>query len=399
MGNELIDSIANASVAVSADVIELRRAIHRQPELGLELPKTQRKVLDALEGLGLDISTGTTSTSVVADLHGTGDGPTILLRADMDALPLDEDTDESFKSTIEGAMHACGHDAHTAMLLGAARVMAEHRSDFAGTVRFMFQPGEEGFHGAKHMIAEGVLEGVERSFALHVTPNLPTGYLGSRVGAMLASADVFQTTVTGKGGHASMPHGAIDPIPATCEMVPALQTMVTRNINAFDPAVLTVAHINAGTTNNVIPETAFFEGTIRTFSERTRAAAHRGVHQITEGIAAAHGCTIVTEIIEGYGVTTNHPEDTAILEAAAGKALGPDRYVAMPTPIMGAEDFSYLLNEKPGAMGSLGMCPADISDPTTAAPLHSNRMRMNEDALANGVAIHVATALLALSRA
>lgn len=397
MSNELINSIADATQGVAADVVELRRAIHLEPELGLAVPKTQRKVLQSLEGLGLDISTGTTSTSVVADLRGTGAGPTILLRADMDALPLDEDTDEPFKSTIDGAMHACGHDGHTAMLVGAARILAEHRSEFAGTIRFMFQPGEEGFHGAKHMMAEGVLDGVEQSFALHVTPNLPTGYVGSRVGAMLASADAFTTTVTGRGGHASMPHGANDPIPAACEMVSALQTMVTRNVDAFDPAVLTVAHINSGTTNNVIPEAVFFEGTIRTFSERTRSVVHDGVGRVTEGIAAAHDCACDTEILEGYGVTTNHADATAIIEAAAAKALGEDRYVLLPTPVMGAEDFSYLLNEKPGAMGSLGICPADIADPASAAPLHSNRMRMNEDALASGVAMHVATALLALA--
>ncbi len=385
---ELLD----AAAGVRADVVELRRSIHREPELGLDLPKTQSKVLDALDGLGLDVTSGESTTSVVADLD-CGDGPTILLRADMDALPLTEDSGESFTSEVEGAMHACGHDGHTAMLLGAAKILAERRSELRGKVRFMFQPGEEGFHGAQYMIDEGVLDGVDRCYALHCTTNLPAGMLAGRAGPMLASADEFHVTITGAGGHGSAPHMTVDPIPAACAMVPAISTMVARNINTFNPAVVSVTHIESGTTTNVIPETAFIEGTIRTFDEETRTLVHQRLDQITSSIAESHQCSCHTELIHGYPATINHTSEIADMAAAADIALGAGRYVDMPNPIMAAEDFSYVLAQRPGAMASIGVCPADIDDPGTAAPLHSNRMRLNEDGLSSGVAVHVGVAM------
>ncbi len=385
---ELLD----AAAGVNSDVIELRRAIHREPEIGLDLPKTQAKVLDALTGLGLLVSRGTSTTSIVADLD-CGEGPTILLRADMDALPLTEDSGESFVSEVEGAMHACGHDGHTAMLLGAAKILTERRSELRGKVRFMFQPGEEGYHGAQYMIDEGVLDGVDRCYALHCTTNLPAGVLAGRAGPFLASADEFHVTITGSGGHGSAPHMTVDPIPAACAMVPAISTMVARNINTFNPAVVSVTHIESGTTTNVIPETAFMEGTIRTFDEETRGLVHQRLQQITTSVAESHQCTCHTELIHGYPATINHASETADMAAAGAVALGPDRYIDMANPIMAAEDFSYLLAQRPGAMASIGVCPADIDDPSAAAPLHSNRMRLNEDGLAAGVAVHVGVAM------
>jgi hippurate hydrolase len=385
---ELLD----AAAAVNADVIELRRAIHREPELGLDLPKTQAKVLDALTGLGLSVTTGTSTTSIVADLD-CGEGPIVLLRADMDALPLAEDSGEPFTSELEGAMHACGHDGHTAMLLGAAKILSERRSELRGRVRFMFQPGEEGFHGAEYMIDEGVLDGVDRCYALHCTTNLPAGMLAGRAGPMLASADEFHITITGKGGHGSAPHMTVDPIPAAAAMVPAISNMVARNINTFDPAVVSVTHIASGTTTNIIPETAFLEGTIRTYDEETRGLIHQRLQEITQSVAQSHRCTCQTELVHGYPATINHPSAVADMAAAATVALGPDRYVDLPNPIMAAEDFSYLLAQRPGAMASIGVCPADVDDPSTAAPLHSNRMRLNEDGLAAGVAVHVGVAI------
>lgn len=384
---ELLD----AAAAVNADVIELRRAIHREPEIGLDLPKTQAKVLDALTGLGLDVTLGTSTTSIVADLN-CGDGPTVLLRADMDALPLTEASGEPFLSEIEGAMHACGHDGHTAMLLGAAKILTERRSELHGRIRFMFQPGEEGFHGAQYMIDEGVLDGVDRCYALHCTTDLPAGVLAGRAGPMLASSDEFHVTITGSGGHGSAPHMTFDPIPAACAMVPAISTMVARNINTFNPAVVSVTHIESGTTTNIIPETAFLEGTIRTFDEETRGLVHRRLEEITQSVAASHQCTCHTKLVHGYPATINHASEIADMAATADVALGPDRYVDMPTPIMAAEDFSYLLAQRPGAMASIGVCPADVDDAATAAPLHSNRMRLNEDGLAAGVAINVGVA-------
>ncbi len=385
--SELLD----AAAAVQDDVVELRRAIHREPEVGLDLPRTQAKVLDALAGLGLEVTTGTSTTSVVADLD-CGEGPTILLRADMDALPLTEESGEPFASEVEGKMHACGHDGHTAMLLGAARVLAERRSELGGRVRFMFQPGEEGYHGAEYMIEEGVLDGVDKCYALHCDANLEAGQIAGRVGPILASADEFHVTVSGSGGHGSAPHRTVDPIPAACEMVPALSTMVARTIDTFQPVVVSVTHIRSGTTTNVIPETAFFEGTIRTFDQATREDVHRRIQQMTSSIADAHSCTCKTEIVHGYGPTINHAAEVEDIAGVAKAALGPERYTDLDYPKMAAEDFSYLLAQRPGAMASVGICPADTME-GSAAPLHSNRMRMNEDGLASGVAVHVGVAM------
>src|SRR5512132_3439556 len=255
---------------IADDVIGLRRRIHRRPEIGLTLPHTQATVLEALDGLGLETRTGQRTTSVIARLAGGRPGRTILLRADMDALPMPEDTGLPFASEVGGAMHACGHDAHVAMLVGAARLLARRRATLAGSVLFMFQPGEEGYHGARVMLEEGLLEGgapPTGAFALHVTHRLTAGAISARPGPAMASGDTIQIVVRGRGGHASAPHDCLDPIPIACEMVQAFQTLVTRRVHVFDPAVLTIAKIEAGTTRNIVPETASLLGTIRTVSE------------------------------------------------------------------------------------------------------------------------------------
>jgi hippurate hydrolase len=374
------------------DTVALRRRIHRHPEIGLALPRTQQIVLEALAPLGLDVRTGSRTTSVVATLDGARPGPTMLLRADMDALPLQEDTGLPFASEVAGAMHACGHDTHVAMLVGAARMLAARRATLAGRVVFMFQPGEEGYHGARVMIEEGLLEGDRRpdaAFGLHVGARHPAGVIATRPGAMLASGDTFQITVRGDGGHASAPHDCIDPIPIACEIVQAFQTLVTRRVNAFDPAVLTVAKIEAGTTRNVIPETASLLGTIRTVSERTRTNVLDGVSRVAEGIAAAHGATAEVTLISGYPVTVNNDAFAERVRRVATELLGPERVQSMATPIMGSEDFSYVLQRVPGAFAFLGTRPAEGPAP----PNHSNRMLVNESALPVGVAMHVAVAL------
>src|SRR5437870_2380603 len=240
------------------DTIQLRRRIHRHPEVGLTLPRTQATVLEALEGLGLDVRTGQGTTSVVARLTGARPGPAILLRADMDALPMPEETELPFASEVEGAMHACGHDAHTAMLVGAARLLARRRESLAGSVVFMFQPGEEGYHGARVMIEEGLLDGAEpptAAFALHVTHRLTAGAIAARPGPAMASGDTLRIVVRGKGGHASAPHDCLDPIPNACEIVQAIPTLVTRQLNVFDPAAVTAAEIEPGRTQHVLPAT------------------------------------------------------------------------------------------------------------------------------------------------
>ena len=372
------------------DVVRLRRRIHENPELGLELPETQGAVLQALEGLGYEVETHRKTSGVVATLRGARPGPMLLLRGDMDALPMSEETELPFRSKRHDAMHACGHDAHVAMLAGAARVLAAHRDDLAGSVRLMFQPGEEGYFGARYMIEEGVLDGVDAAFALHVAPQIPVGMLGARPGPVMASTDTIHAQLRGRGGHASMPHDCNDPIPVACELVQAFQTLVTRRVPAFEPVVLTVGRITAGTTNNVIPETAELEGTLRAISERSRQRALEGIRRAAEGIAAAHEMTVELELVPGYDVTVNDPEFTAFAGEAITGVLGEQSVLQLPAPLMGAEDFGYVLQQVPGAMLFLGVRPDNGAEP---APCHSNRMLLNEDALALGVAAHAAVAL------
>lgn len=382
--------------------IELRRTLHQWPEVGNHLPITQEHVLSALEGLPLDITVHETTSGIAALLTGGKPGPTILLRGDMDALPLHEDTGLEFSSRTDDAMHACGHDTHTAMLAGAARLLSGRQADLAGRVLFMFQPGEEGHHGAKFMLDEGLLDvpnladgtpsPIDRAFALHISSAMRTGWLSGRQGALMASADTVLVTVTGKGGHASEPHRTLDPVPVACEMVQALQMMVTRSIDVFDPAVVTIGRISAGTTNNIIPETAQIEGTIRAVSEKTRSKVHDGIRRVVDGIAAAHGCEVVVEIDQGYPVTVN--DDTVAEEvlALAGKLVGTEQVVRQPHPVMGAEDWSYVLQRVPGAMLFLGGTAPD-RNPATAAPNHSNRVVFDDQAMATGIATYAAVAL------
>ena len=351
-------------------------------------------MLNAIGGLGLDVSTGAAVSSVVADLEG-GDGPVVLLRGDLDALPMPEDTGLEFASAIEGCMHACGHDAHTAMLIGAARLLHTRRARLPGTVRFMFQPGEEGHHGARYMSEEGVLDGdepVDAAFALHVSPNLPSGTIWTRGGSLMASADVLEIKVTGKGGHASSPYLANDPMPIAAEIVQALQVMATRRINTFDPVVVTITKIRAGTADNVIPETVDMLGTLRAVSEHSRAIAIDAMGQLVEGIAGAHGMRAELTVHTGYPVTINNDESASFALQVASDLLGADGAGQMPAPVMGAEDFSYVLQRRPGAMSFLGVCPPG-EHPARAHACHSNRMMLDEDAMTVGAAMYAAMAI------
>jgi amidohydrolase len=388
-----------AAEAILPDVIEIRRRLHRRPEMGLHLPATQAVIADELRRLGLDPRLGGTTTSVVAVIEGSRPGPSTLLRADMDALPLGEDTGLDFASEVEGVMHACGHDTHVAMLLGAARLLVERTTDLRGRVLLMFQPGEEGFHGARFMLDEGLLEdgehgaaGVERAVALHISTRYPSGVVALRPGAMLASADRIEGRVVGRGGHASTPHLALDPVYVAAEFVVALQSIVSRRVDAFDPAIVSITRLDGGTTNNIIPESVAFEGTIRTVSEGMRTKVGDWVRQVAAGVAATHGATIDLEIVPGYPVTMNDPGSVARFRELAVAVAGEAALDDLAAPVMGAEDFSYVLQRVPGLMAFLGARPASV-DPATAPQNHSNRVVFDEAAMAVGVALYAAAAL------
>jgi amidohydrolase len=389
-------------------MIALRRTLHAHPELGNQLPHTRDAVMESLEGLPLDITLHDTTSGIAAVLEGAKPGPTVLLRGDMDALPLNEDTELDFTSISAGKMHACGHDLHTAMLMGAARMLSAHRDELAGRVLFMFQPGEEGHHGARFMLDEGLLDvgpradgsdsPVTGAYALHVTTYMPTGWVAVKPGPAMASSDVFTIVVKGRGGHASAPHAALDPVPVACEIVQALQTMVTRRLDVFDPGVVTVGQIMAGTTSNIIPSTAEILGTIRAVSERTRTTIHDGIRRVAENVAAAHEATAEVHVELGYPVTVNNPDAAQFALATARDLLGEDIVRQQPSPTMGAEDFSYVLDRIPGAMAFLGATHPD-QNPFTAAPNHSNLVRFDEDAMVNGTSLYVAMAMRHLAGA
>ena len=394
--------VRDEAARIAGEITELRHAIHREPEIGLDLPKTQAKVLAALDGLPLEISTGRGLSSVTAVLRG-GPGPVVLLRGDMDALPVTEETHLPYASVIPGAMHACGHDLHTAMLAGAARLLSARRAELPGTVIFMFQPGEEGYAGARYMIEEGVLDAAgERpaaAYALHVTSQrVPCGTFSTRPGAMLAAADQITVTVHGRGGHASTPHRAADPIPVACEMVTALQTLVTRKFDVFDPVVITVGSFHAGTTDNVIPDEATFLATARSFSPESRGALAELVPRLIGDIARGHGLTAEAIYAAEYPVTVNDADEAAFAGETIAEVFGTERGERAEFPLAGAEDFSLVLEQVPGAFVMLGACPPE-NDPLTAPTNHSAHAVFDDAALADGTALYAELALRRLARA
>jgi hippurate hydrolase len=396
MTDVIAPSLASELKREAADLMEetvsIRRRIHAHPEIGLDLPVTQELVHDQLAAIGLEAVPGRQLSSLVAVLDGDREGPTTLLRADMDALEMPENTGLEFASRLDGRMHACGHDSHTAMLLSAARLLQDRRRDLAGRVVLMFQPGEEGHDGAKAMIEEGLIQEhrPDRAFALHISSVLPSGWLSTKQGRIMASADEFHITVTGEGGHASMPHDATDPVPVACQLVTAIQSMVTRTIPVFDPAVVTVSTIHGGTATNVIPESVVLGGTIRAVSDRSRDLVLAALMELCEHVAQAHGCRAAFTIEpHSYPVTVN--DDTfADHTLRVARGLAADRAVRMPTPVMGAEDWSYVLREVRGSIAFLGGAPTGVEHP---APNHSNHFVIDESAMATGIAMYAAMAL------
>src|SRR5690606_7835855 len=386
------DSLHERARALAPRIVALRRAIHAEPELGLDTPLTLAKAREDLSELPLEWREGSSCTGAVATLRGAHPGRTVLLRGDMDALPMPEATDLVFASTIPGRMHACGHDTHTAMLAGAAHLLAGCQSELAGEVRFMFQPGEEGFHGARFMIEDGLLDPLpEAAFALHIMPNYRHGVLACRAGAMLAAADMLEIRVEGRGGHASMPHQTRDPVPVACEIVTAIQAMVTRRYEATEATVITVAQLHAGSAHNIVPDSAMLTGTIRTLSSERRKSVQEDLRRLAEGIASAHECRAEVTITEGFPPTLNDSRAAELFERVA-RDLADGTFENLATPIMGAEDFSYVLEKVPGAMAFLGVA-AEGADWTQCCGIHSSRMVVDESVLPRGSAILAGCAL------
>jgi hippurate hydrolase len=414
---------------LAGDLTDLRHRLHRQPEVGLHLPRTQDTVLGQLSGLGLEITTGTTTTSVTAVLRGTAPAaagratrpvpgparrvlasgrsaspvPVVLLRGDMDALPVHEEADVPYRSQVDGLMHACGHDLHTTMLVGAAHLLAAQRNRLTGDVVLMFQPGEEGYNGAGHMIAEGVLDAAGRrpdaAFALHVLSNLTTrGVVASKPGPIMAASDGLFVTVRGRGGHGSAPHGAKDPVPAACEMVLALQTAMTRNLDPFAAAVLTVGTFHAGTQRNIIPESVTFEATVRTFDPAIRATIARAAEQVCHGVAAAHGVTADVRFEAEYPVTVNDAAETRFALDVATSLFGDEGTTPMANPVTGSEDFSRVIAEVPGSMLFLGAL-VDRYGPEEAPSNHAPQAAFDDRVLPLGAALYAQLAMSRLAQA
>jgi hippurate hydrolase len=401
-----VDTLELAA-SLATDLVALRRRLHQVPELANDLPLTQALVLDALDGLDLEVSVGKELSSVTAVLRGRaepmGGHPrrVVLLRGDMDALPVAEDLDLDYASTREGLMHACGHDLHVASLVGAARVLHSLRDELAGDVVFMFQPGEEGPGGADLMIREGLLEAagprVDAAYALHVySAEYPRGVWFGRPGPLMAAVDEVRVRVVGRGGHGSAPFRTRDPIPVACEMVLALQSLVTRTFDVFDPVVVTVGRIAGGTKENIIPDDAVFEATLRTLSEENRTALRERFERLVSGIAAAHGLTVEVDFTVGYPVTANDEGEYSFAVDTIVDLFGPERYMTMPEPEMGSEDFSFVAQQVPSAYVNLGVCPDD--DWEQAPDNHSPRAAFDDSLLPDAAALLAELALRRVRR-
>jgi len=378
----------------------LRRELHRHPEVGLDLPWTQRRVLQALEGLPLEIGTGTRTSSVTAVLRGARPGPTVLLRADMDALPVTETTGLDYAST-NGCMHACGHDMHTAGLVGAARLLSARRDEISGSVVFMFQPGEEGFNGATVMLEEGVLEASgERpvaAYAAHVGPG-PLGLVQTLPGTICAGSSELRITVRGRGGHGSQPHNAADPVAPLAQIVTALQTMVTRRFDAFAPLVISVTRLSAGDALNVIPESASLGATVRTMSQTALDALPGRIAALAEGIAAGFGCTAEIDFRTQYLPLVNDAAETSFVIDEVRALLGDDQVLVPDNGVMGSEDFAFVLERIPGAYVFLTCTPAEIP-PGAAAMNHSPDVVFDDVVLGRQAAMLAHLAIARLEKA
>lgn len=392
-------SILQDAQELAPEITKLRHDLHRTPEVGLQLPRTQEKVLQWLEPLGYEVSLGRDLTSVTAVLRGgagaqqlVGERPTVLLRGDMDGLPLVEKSGVAYASQTGDTMHGCGHDLHTSMLAGAATLLAERRESLSGDVVLMFQPGEEGWDGASYMVREGVLEAsgkkVDAAFGLHVMSAMEqNGVFTTKPGSVMSASDGLFVTVHGAGGHGSAPFAAKDPVTAAAEMVGALQTMVTRQFNIFDPVVISVGVLRAGTVRNIIPETAYFEATIRSFSTEAHEKLQASVPALLQGIAQAHGLEVSVRYETEYPTTINDEAETAFATNAVAELFDSTAFSAMRDPLAGSEDFSRVLNEVPGSFMFLSALTPG-ADLATANYNHSPYAVFDDSVLSRGTALY-----------
>jgi amidohydrolase len=376
---------------IEQQVVAWRRHIHAHPELSFEEVETSRFVEETLrsfDGLELDRPT---PTSVVASLRGAREGKVLALRADMDALPIQEETGFDFASTRPGVMHACGHDAHTAMLLGAAKLLAERRQELAGEVRFVFQHAEEKPPGgARQLVDAGVMEGVDLVVGAHVAAIKDVGKVGCRPGPIAAAADTFSAEIRGRGGHAAAPHKVVDPIAVAAQVVTNLQHLVSRTVDPLRSAVVSVTRFHAGTADNIIPEAVELGGTVRTFDPVVRGELEERMQRVFRGVTEAHGATFTLDYVEGYAALINDETAAGLVEAAARAELG-DEVIMEAEPIMGGEDFSAYLEKAPGAFFWVGAGHEE------AVPHHHPRFTIDEAAFRPGIAVFVRTALDYLS--
>jgi hippurate hydrolase len=376
--------ILNRAAELQDEVAGWRRHLHQTPELNFDVFETAAFVTGKLKEFGCDdVVTGLGKTGVVGVIKGNlGNGTTIGLRADMDALPIHEITGKPYASTVAGKMHACGHDGHTAMLLGAAKYLAETRN-FAGTVAVIFQPAEEGGGGGNEMVKDGLMDrfGISKVFGMHNMPGLPVGQFAIRPGPIMAATAELTIRIKGRGGHAAMPHGTLDPIVIGSQLVGALQTIASRNVDPVEAVVVSITKFHAGDAYNVIPEQAELAGTVRTLKKEVAKLAEERVRAICAGVAATYGVTVELDFDANYPVTFNHPGETAFASDIAASVAGENQvHRAMP-PVMGGEDFSYMLEARPGAFIFIGN--------GATAGLHHPAYDFNDEAIAHGVSYWV----------
>ena len=385
--------IVEQTVGIYEEAVRLRRMIHENPELGFEEHKTAEVIANYLQELGIEVITGVAKTGVVGILHGEKEGPVLALRADIDALPIQENTDVSYKSKNPGVMHACGHDMHTAMLLSAAKVLSQNKQHISGTIKFIFQPAEEMKGGGIMMVEEGVLSNptVDHIFAFHVWPELATGKYGFRNGAIMASMDTFDVVLKGKQGHGAAPHQGVDAIVGAAHVVTALQTIVSRETDPLDSVVITIGTIEAGDGYNIIPEKARFRGTVRTLNANTRKEVATSIQRIIEGVSSALKLEVKINFnyTAGYPVTMNDPKFNEHAATIATDLFGEDSVQWLSKPSMASEDFAFYLEQVPGTFVFLGVG----ENPEDPMKLHSDVFLPDEKAMIQGISLIVGLAI------